>query len=186
LPPPDRRATPSFAADLIPLFGLDERTRYLSTAPLYHAAPLRASLAVTAAGGTVIGMRQFDAAEALRLLCTQRITHSQWVPAMFQRLLKLPDAVRRAFQAPLHRVALHAAAPCPPPLKRAMIEWWGEILVEYYSGSEGVGFTMIGTQEWLTRPGSVGRAVKGVPHVLDDEFRELEPGRTGRIFFSGV
>jgi acyl-CoA synthetase (AMP-forming)/AMP-acid ligase II len=186
LPPADRRATPSFAADLIPLFEFDEGTRYLSTAPLYHAAPLRASLAVTAAGGSVFGMRKFDAAEALQLLAEHRITHSQWVPAMFQRLLKLSEAVRRDFRAPSHRMALHAAAPCPPPLKRSMIEWWGAILVEYYSGSEGVGMTLIGTQEWLSHPGSVGRAVKGTPHVLDDEFRELAPGRTGRIFFSGV
>ena len=186
LPPVDQRATPTFAADLVPLFGFDEGTRYLSTAPLYHAAPLRASLAVTAAGGRVIGMRKFDAAEALQLLATQRITHSQWVPAMFHRLLKLPATVRRDFRAPLHRAALHAAAPCPPPLKRAMIDWWGPILVEYYSGSEGVGLTLIGTRDWLSHPGSVGRAVKGVPHVLDDDFRELAPGCTGRIFFSGV
>ncbi|MEX3957425.1 AMP-binding protein [Trinickia sp. EG282A] len=186
LPPADQRATPTFAADLIPLFGFDHGVRYLSTAPLYHAAPLRAALAVTAAGGCVIGMRKFDAAEALQLLATQHITHSQWVPAMFQRLLQLPESARRDFRSPLHRVALHAAAPCPPQVKRAMIDWWGPILVEYYSGSEGVGLTMISTQEWLTHPSSVGRTVKGVPHVLDEEFRELAPGCTGRIYFSGV
>lgn len=186
LPPADQRATPSFAADLIRLFGFDEGVRYLSTAPLYHAAPLRASLAVTAAGGCVIGMRKFDAAKALQLLVTQRITHSQWVPAMFLRMLELPESARRNFQAPLHRVALHAAAPCPSSLKRAMIDWWGPILVEYYSGSEGVGLTMISTQEWLSHPGSVGRTVKGVPHVLDEDFHELAPGCTGRIYFSGV
>ena len=134
LPPPDRRATPSFAADLIPLFGFDEGTRYLSTAPLYHAAPLRASLSVTAAGGSVIGMRQFDAAEALRSLATQRITHSQWVPRDVPALAGSCPALCAAFRARRCTAwRCMQAAPCPPPLKRAMIEWWGEILVEYYS-----------------------------------------------------
>src|SRR4029434_10014674 len=114
-----------------------------STAPLYHAAPLRFALAVTAGGGTMHVMERFDAELALRLLGEEDITHSQWVPAMFQRLLQLPAARRAAFRAPQHRSAVHGAAPCPAALKRAMIEWWGPILLEYYSGSEGVGLTLI-------------------------------------------
>jgi long-chain acyl-CoA synthetase len=186
LPAADYRGTPPFAADLIGLFGFDESVRYLSTAPIYHAAPLRTLLAVTAAGGTVVAMTKFDAKEALQLLTEHRITHSQWVPTMFRRLLQLPADAKRAFAAPHHVMAIHGAAPCPVPVKRAMIDWWGPILVEYYSGSEGVGLTMIDSREWVEHPGSVGKARKGVPHVLDDDGNELPPGRVGRIFFSGV
>jgi acyl-CoA synthetase (AMP-forming)/AMP-acid ligase II len=186
LPDPATVGPPSFAADLLSIFGFDEHVRYLSTAPLYHAAPLRFALAVTAAGGFVRSLGRFDALAALQALSEDRITHSQWVPAMFQRLLALPDTDRRDFRAPAHRLAIHAAAPCPMPVKRAMIEWWGPILYEYYSGTEGVGLTGIDSHEWLAHPGSVGRTLKGVPHVVDDDDVELPPGSTGRIYFSGV
>lgn len=185
--PADWRGTPPFAADLIQLFGVaGNDVRYLSTAPLYHAAPLRFALAVTAGGGTVHVMERFDADQALRLIEEQAITHSQWVPAMFQRLLALPADGRAALRAPAHRCAIHGAAPCPVPLKQAMIEWWGPILVEYYSGSEGVGLTLIAAAEALDHPGSVGRARKGVLHIVDDEGIELPTGRTGLVYFSGV
>lgn len=181
------RGTPPFAADLIALFGVGgEDVRYLSTAPLYHAAPLRFALAVTAGGGTVHLMDRFDAGDALALIEAGRITHSLWVPAMFQRLLALPAEHRARFAAPAHRCAIHGAAPCPPQLKRAMIEWWGPILLEYYSGSEGVGLTMIDSHEALAHPGSVGRARKGVLHVVDESGRELPPLATGLVCFSGV
>lgn len=186
LPDPSYAGPPTFAADLISLFGMDASMRYLSPAPLYHAAPLRFSLSVTAAGGTVFAMRKFDASSALRMLAEHRITHSQWVPTMMQRMLHLPQQERDAFRAPDHRVAIHAAAPCPPPLKRAMIDWWGPILLEYYAGSEGVGSTVIDSHEWLRRPGSVGRAKRGTIHVIDDDSNELPSGKVGRIFFSGL
>ena len=183
----DWRGTPPFAADLIELLGLaGENVRYLSTAPLYHAAPLRYSLSVTAGGGQVVVMQRFDAEQALRLIEQHGITHSQWVPAMFQRLLALPAPMRQRFRAPAHRCAIHAAAPCPVALKRAMIDWWGPVLVEYYAGSEGVGMTLIDSTEALQRPGSVGRAVKGSLHVVDDAGNELPAGATGLICFSGV
>lgn len=185
--PPDWRGTPPFAADLIALFGVGGRdVRYLSTAPLYHAAPLRFALAITAGGGCVHVMDRFDADQALALLARERITHSQWVPAMFQRLLALPEARRTAFRAPDHRVAIHGAAPCPVAVKRAMIDWWGPILLEYYSGSEGVGLTMIDSHEALAHPGSVGRARKGRLHVVDDDGRDRPPGETGLVCFSGI
>ena len=185
--PVDYRGTPPFAADLLTLFGLgDDPVRYLSTAPLYHAAPLRFALAVTAGGGTAYVMERFDADGALHLLEQEAITHSQWVPAMFQRLLQLPAARRAAFKAPKHRSAVHGAAPCPPALKQAMIEWWGPILVEYYSGSEGVGLTLIDSAEALAKPGSVGRVRKGTLHIADESGNEVTTGATGLICFSGV
>ncbi len=185
--PADYRGTPPFAADLLTLFGLgDDPVRYLSTAPLYHAAPLRFALAVTAGGGTLHVMERFDADQALRLLEQEEITHSQWVPAMFQRLLQLPAARRTAFSAPMHRSAVHGAAPCSPAVKQAMIDWWGPILVEYYSGSEGVGLTLIDSTEALVHPGSVGRVRKGTLHIADESGNELAAGATGLICFSGV
>ncbi len=185
--PADYRGTPPFAADLLTLFGLgDDPVRYLSTAPLYHAAPLRFALAVTAGGGTVHVMERFDADHALRLLEQEKITHSQWVPAMFQRLLQLPASRRAEFSAPMHRSAVHGAAPCSPAVKQAMIEWWGPIVVEYYSGSEGVGLTLIDSAEALAHPGSVGRVRKGTLHVADASGNALPPGATGLICFSGV
>lgn len=185
--PPNYRGTPPFAGDLLTLFGLgDPDVRYLSTAPLYHAAPLRFALAVTAAGGTAHVMERFDAGEALDLLERHAITHSQWVPAMFQRLLELPAERRAAFAAPSHRCAIHGAAPCPPALKKALIEWWGPVLLEYYSGSEGVGLTLIDSQESLAHPGSVGRPRKGTLHIADEAGHALPAGTTGLVCFSGV
>ncbi|MEQ1806578.1 MAG: AMP-binding protein [Burkholderiaceae bacterium] len=181
------RGTPPFAADLIALFGVGgTEVRYPSTAPLYHAAPLRFALAVTAGGGTVHVMEHFDAGAALDLIETERITHSQWVPAMFHRLTALPEARRAALSAPAHRCAIHGAAPCPPELKRTMIQWWGPILLEYYSGSEGVGLTLIDSTEALAHPGSVGRARKGTLHIVDEAGRDLPAGSTGLVCFSGV
>jgi fatty-acyl-CoA synthase len=187
LAPADFAGTPAFAADLHVLFGLGEPdVRYLSTAPLYHAAPLRFALAVTAGGGTVHVMDRFDAEEALQLLERYAITHSQWVPTMFQRLLALPSERRRSFDAPQHRVAVHGAAPCSPAVKHAMIDWWGPILIEYYSGSEGIGLTLIDSAQALRKPGSVGRARKGVVHIVAADGSELPAGETGVVYFAGV
>ena len=184
--PTDPSGPPPFAGDLLSIFAIDAGSRYLSTQPLYHAAALRFGLAFTAAGGTVHVMPRFDAGAALDILERDRITHSQWVPTMFRRLLALPAERRAAFRAPEHRCALHGAAPCPVPVKRAMIEWWGPIVQDYYSGSEGVGLSTITSADWLERPGSVGRCVKGELHVLGDDDSELPAGEVGRLFFSGV
>lgn len=184
--PQSRQPCPAFAADLIALFHISSDSKYLSTAPLYHAAPLRFGLSFLAAGGSVVVMPTFSVELALGLLESERITHSQWVPTMFKRLLEVDEVRRSAFRAPAHRTALHAAAPCPLPIKRAMIDWWGPILEEYYSGTEGVGLTALSSQEWLAHPGSVGRAKKGTLHVLGDGDEELPAASTGRIFFSGT
>lgn len=186
LPAADYDGPPAFAADLISIFQLDADSRYLLTGPLYHAASLRAVLAVTSSGGSAICLQKFDAEGAMRTIMAQRVTHSQWVPTMLQRMLRLPEDVRKSYHAPQHRLAYHAAAPCPVTVKQAMIAWWGPIIMEYYAGSESVGMTVINSQEWLAHPGSVGRPVRGVPHILDDDWNELPAGQAGRIYFSGL
>ena len=167
------------------LMGMDEHTVYLSPAPLYHAAPLRYTMRVLELGGQAVIMERFDAETALALIERHRVTHSQWVPTMFGRLLKLPEEVRRRHDLSSHRLAIHAAAPCPVPVKHAMLDWWGDILMEYYAGSEGCGTTMISSQEWRLRPGSVGRPTTGQLHIVDDAGQELPVGEIGQVYFSG-
>ena len=165
------------------LFGMDAGTVFLSPAPLYHAAPLRWAMTVQRLGGTVVAMRKFDAVTALALLAEHRVTHSQWVPTMFTRMLALPE---RPVNPPSHVCAIHAGAPCPADIKRRMMTWWGPIFQEYYSGTEAVGFTHITSAEWLERPGSVGRAYGSAIHILDKDDRPLPPGATGRVFFESA
>lgn len=182
--PPD--VLPAFARDLIPLFNLGAGTRYLSTQPLYHAAALRFVLAISAVGGMSVIQPKFDAARALELIDTYRLTLSQWVPTMFRRLLALPETTRAGFSGASQLRALHGAAPCTPTLKRRMFDWWGPILTEYYSGSEGVGLTLIDGPEWLAHPGSVGQTVKGELQILGLDDTPSPVGETGRVFFSGT
>jgi fatty-acyl-CoA synthase len=165
------------------VFAMDADTVYLSPAPVYHAAPLRFCGGVHACGGTVVMLERFDPVKALEAIDRFGVTHSQWVPTMFIRMLKLPDEQRAALDGSTHRVAIHAAAPCPPDVKAAMIDWWGPILVEYYSSTEGNGITVISSQEWLDHPGSVGRAMLGVARVCDDEGDELPIGEIGTVYF---
>jgi acyl-CoA synthetase (AMP-forming)/AMP-acid ligase II len=169
------------------IFGLEASDRYLSPAPLYHAAPLIFSTAQHRIGATAVVMRRFESELALRMIQDQRITTSQWVPTHFRRMLDLPEDVRKSFDLSSHRTAIHAAAPCPVPVKRAMIEWWGPILWEYYGGTEGGG-TLVRSDEWLEHPGSVGRHwAGGTVHILDEEGNEIsEPHREGLIYFEGA
>lgn len=164
---------------------MDERAVYLSPAPLYHAAPLRYTLRALDLGGQAVIMGRFDAEQALALIARYRVTHSQWVPTMLRRLQMLPPEVKQRYDLSSHRVAIHAAAPCPVPLKQAMLDWWGDILLEYYAGSEGCGTTMITSQEWRERPGSVGRAISGQIRIVGDDGQELAPGEIGQVYFSG-
>ena len=169
---------------LMGMFGFNEDDRYLSPAPLYHAAPLAFSTAQHRLGATTIVMRSFDAEQALRLIQDQKITTSQWVPTHFRRLLHLPEEVRSRYDLSSLRVAVHAAAPCPVPVKQQMIDWWGPVVLEYYAGTEGGG-TLIRSEEWLEHQGSVGRHwAGGTLHILDEDGNEiLEPGREGAIYF---
>ncbi|MBE7187819.1 acyl-CoA synthetase [Jatrophihabitans endophyticus] len=156
---------------------------YYSAAPLYHAAPLRFGGFVHRTGGTLVIAERFEPETALADIERFAVTHSQWVPTMFVRMLKLPAEVRGRHDVSSLQVAIHAAAPCPVGIKRQMIEWWGPILQEYYSSTEANGVTLIGPQEWLDRPGSVGRAALGVIHICDDDGVELPTGEIGTIYF---
>jgi fatty-acyl-CoA synthase len=165
------------------LYGFSDDMVYLSPAPLYHAAPLRFSMSVQRTGGTVIVMEHFDPAEFLRLVSTYKVTHTQVVPTMFVRMLKLPEEERSGYDVSSLRTVIHAAAPCPVEVKRQMIEWWGPIIFEYYAGTEGNGSTIITSEQWLAHPGSVGRSSVGVVHICDETGSELPTGETGAVYF---
>ncbi len=181
---PERTAAEGFELrQQVNRYGVGPDTVYLSPAPLYHAAPLGYVLSVLAWGGTVVMMERFDAEQAIALIEQYRITHSQWVPTMFVRMLKLPAQARSGRDLSSHKVAIHAAAPCPVEVKRQMIEWWGPILYEYYAGTEGSGSTFITSEDWLEHPGSVGKAALGVLHVCDENGAELPTGEAGLIYF---
>lgn len=184
----ENRDAPDWDMTWKSLYGFDTDTIYLSPAPLYHAAPHGYAIRRTIGeGGTAVVMAKFDPLRALELIERYRVTHSQWVPTMFVRLLALPEAVRGGFDLSSHRCAIHAAAPCPVAVKHRMMEWWGPILWEYYAGSEGVGTTVAAPQDWMARPGTVGRPVNGVTlHICDDDGRELPVGEVGRICFEGA
>ena len=156
---------------------------YLSPAPLYHAAPIGWCTTAQRLGGTVVVMEKFDPEHALQTIEKYKVTDSQWVPTHFVRMLKLDPEVRTRYDLSSHQRALHAAAPCPVPIKREMIEWWGPIINEYYAGSEGIGMTLIKAEDWLTHPGSVGKAIHGTLHVCDAEGEELPAGQDGLLFF---
>ena len=168
---------------LASLFGYDADTRYLSPAPLYHAAPLRHSMVTMKMGGTAYIMDRFNAEGSLRLIEEHRITHSQWVPTMFVRILKLPKEKRGHFDLSSMTMAVHAAAPCPIDIKQQMIDWWGEIIHEYYAGTENNGFAAITSAEWLKHPGSVGKVKLGIPHICDEAGEELPVGSEGEVYF---
>ena len=156
---------------------------YLSPAPLYHAAPIGWCSAVHRLGGTVVMMEKFDPEHALQTIEKYGVTDSQWVPTHFVRFLRLPQEIRGKYDLSSHQRAIHAAAPCPVPIKREMIEWWGPIIVEYYAGSESIGMTMIHSPDWMTHQGSVGRPIHGILHVCGPNGEELAAGEDGLIFF---
>ena len=185
LPGPD--GSWSQAATLAALhdrYGMTEESIYLSPAPLYHSAPFVFTMAGLRLGMTSIVMEHFDPEWALELIQNHRVTHVQMVPTMFLRMLKLDPEVRNRYDVSSLQCAVHAAAPCPVDVKRQMMEWWGPIIWEYYAGTEGVGGTIIGPEEWLRHPGSVGRPLSPV-HILDEDGEELPTGHAGAIYFEG-
>jgi long-chain acyl-CoA synthetase len=176
-------APTSFAMLVQGLYGAGEDTTYLSPAPLYHAAPAGWTTTIHRLGGTTVVMERFDPLEALALIERYRVTHVQFVPTHLVRMLKLPAADRERFDLSSLQVVVHAAAPCPPDVKRAALDWLGPVVHEYYSGSEGVGFCAIGPEEWLAHPGSVGRSLTGAVHIVGSDGEELPPGEDGEVWF---
>jgi long-chain acyl-CoA synthetase len=176
---------PNILAPLMTAVGITGDSVYLSPAPLYHTAPSYWSLVVQSMGGTTVVMEKFDPERALECIQRYGITHGQFVPAMFVRMLKLPDAVRDSYDISSLQRVVHAAAPCPVEIKKQMIDWWGPIIDEYYASSEAVGASFIRAEDWLTHPGSVGRPLVGVPHILDDDGTELPAGEVGEIYYEG-
>lgn len=177
-------------ADPLPLYNFlkdlwryREDMTYLSPAPLYHSAPQAAVGLTIRMGGTVVIMERFDPEHYLELVAQYQVTHSQLVPTMFSRMLKLPEQIRSGADLSSLEVAIHAAAPCPVQVKEAMIDWWGPIILEYYGATEGLGFAACDSEEWLAHKGTVGKIVLGELHILDEEGNEMPPGESGELWF---
>jgi long-chain acyl-CoA synthetase len=156
---------------------------YLSPAPLYHSAPQAAVNLTIRTGGTAIIMESFDPEHYLELVEKWRVTHSQLVPTMFSRLLKLPETVRQRYDLSSLEIAIHAAAPCPALVKDDIIKWWGPIVHEYYGATEGLGFTACNSTEWLAHRGTVGKVLFGELHILDENMRPRPAGTPGTVWF---
>jgi len=166
-------------------FKFGPHVKYLSPAPLYHAAPLAYNMVNMIFGGTSYIMSKFDAEKSLAVIEKFKTNYSQWVPIMFVRMLKLPEGVREQYDVSSMKLALHAAAPCPIEIKEKMIDWWGPVIFEYYGASEGNGMTAITSQEWLTHKGSVGKAFVANLLILDDDGNEVPRGKIGNVYFEG-
>jgi acyl-CoA synthetase (AMP-forming)/AMP-acid ligase II len=183
-PPGERPTGIEFLAKM--LWGATDTSTYLSPAPLYHSAPLRFTMAMHRIGGTVVVMEHFDPIEMLRLIERYKVTHLQVVPTMLVRLLKVPEADRTQFDLSSLQAVIHAAAPCPVPVKQQMIDWWGPVIYEYYAGTEGQGFVHCNSEEWLAHPGTVGKSILGPLHICDEEGAELPSGESGTIYFESA
>lgn len=166
------------------LYKVDGDSVYLSPAPLYHAAGVNYTMAIHRIGAATVMVPKFDAEEVLRLIEQYRVTHAQFVPTMFVRMLKLPKEVRESYDVSSLKWVVHAAAPCPVDVKQQMFEWLGPIIYEYYGGTEGFAGATIGPEEWLAHPGSVGRPLTTV-HVMGEDGQELPVGEAGELFFEG-
>jgi long-chain acyl-CoA synthetase len=166
-------------------YWMDSEAVYLSHAPLYHTAPSVWSMSAQAGGITTVVMEKFDAEGTLDAIERHRITHAQFVPVMFVRMLKLPEKIRDSYDLSSLKRVMHAAAPCPVQIKKQMIDWWGPIVDEYYASSEAHGSTLISAEDWLAHPGSVGKPMMGGVHILDENGTELPPNQPGEIYFEG-
>jgi long-chain acyl-CoA synthetase len=166
------------------IYGISANSIYLSPAPLYHAAPLRWCMAAHKLGATVVVMEKFEPESYLEAIEKFKVTDSQLVPTMFVRMLKLPEAARTAYDLSSLKMAVHAAAPCPVAIKQQMMDWWGPVIFEYYAGTEGNGFCSITPQEWLAKPGSVGKALLGELRIADEDGTLLPAGESGTVFFA--
>ncbi len=180
----DPSAAPVLIAQNLLVRDLGPGSVYLSPAPLYHSAPLVYSMSVQRLGATVVVMEHFDARACLEAIQTYRVTHAQFVPTMFVRMLQLPEDERLSYDVSSLQFVVHAAAPCPVHVKQRMLDWWGPIIDEYYAGTEDIGSSYITAAEWLAHPGSVGRPLQEV-HIVGEDGDEVAPGETGTVYFAG-
>ena len=167
------------------LYSADEESIYLSPAPLYHSAPMGFNTGFLALGATSIVLEKFDPEAALEAIEKYKVTHSQWVPTMFIRFLKSDPEIMDKYDLSTHKIAIHAAAPCPVEVKEKMIDWWGPIIHEYYAGTEFNGFVACNSEQWLAHKGTVGQSLLGPVHILDDDQNEVPTGEEGTIYFEG-
>jgi long-chain acyl-CoA synthetase len=174
---------PNVLSALLMAIGMNSDAVYLNPAPLYHTAPCLWSMSALAMGATVVVMEKFDPEQGLDCIQRHRVTHGQFVPAMFIRMLKLPEAVRNSYDVSSLQRVIHAAAPCPVDIKKQMIDWWGPVVDEYYSSSEGAGITFISADDWLKHPGSVGKPLLGEAHIIDEDGDDVPAGQAGQIYF---
>src|SRR3984885_2576367 len=177
VPPADAPGMMSALVD----FWMDRDATYLSPAPLYHTAPSVWSVTSPGGGITTGVMEKFDAEGALDAIQRHRVTHGQFVPAMFVRMLKLAEDVRDSYDLSSLKRVMHAAAPCPVQIKKQMMDWWGPIIDEYYASSEAIGSTLITAEDWLAHPGSVGKPMMGGVHILGQDGNEQPPNQPGEI-----
>jgi long-chain acyl-CoA synthetase len=168
------------------LLGMEQDDIYLCPAPLYHSAGIAWTTGVQAFGATVVVMEKFDAEQFLAVIEREHVTHTQVVPTMMVRVMKLPEEVRSRYDVSSLKMMLHAAAPCPVDVKRQMIEWLGPIVSEFYGATESIGTTWINSEEWLAHVGSVGRSTMGPIHICGEDGAELPPGQAGLIYFELV
>jgi long-chain acyl-CoA synthetase len=178
--PQQREAVQGLIAEI---FQLGEGERTVIPAPMYHTAPNVYALSVATRGMDMTIMPRFDAEEFLRIVAEQRVSVVQMVPTHFVRLLALPEEVRARYDLSSLRWVVHAAAPCPPEVKRAMIDWLGPIVAEYYGGTETGPVVFCTSEEWLAHPGTVGRPLeRAVVEILDEEGHKLPRGESGEVY----
>ncbi|HEX9066570.1 MAG TPA: AMP-binding protein [Streptosporangiaceae bacterium] len=168
------------------MFGFRAGMTYLNPAPLYHSAPQASVGASLRMGCTTVVMEHFDAEQWLALVERYKVTNCQMVPVMFGRLLRLPDDVKARYDTSSLECIVHAAAPCPVPVKQAMIDWLGPIITEYYGATEANGFTFCDSAQWLAHPGTVGKVILGELLILDEMGEPCPTGADGTIWFRGA
>jgi long-chain acyl-CoA synthetase len=180
-PTPEQSASAERLRALI--YGLKPGVRALLPGPLYHSAPNSFGLRAGRLGGALVLMPRFDPEAFLRLVQDERVDTVFMVPTMFVRLMKLPEAVRRKYDVSSLRHVVHAAAPCPAEVKRAMIEWWGPVIYEYYGSTESSALTFANSGDALNKPGTVGKVLSGVElRFLGDDGDPLPQGEIGEIY----
>jgi long-chain acyl-CoA synthetase len=167
----------------VEVWGFGPDMRVAITGPFYHSAPNAYALASLGMGAEVVLMPRFDPEDLLRMIERHKLTHMHMVPTMFVRLLKLPEAVRKRYNLSSLRWVIHAAAPCPPDVKQAMIEWWGPVIHEYYGSTEAGLVTHCDSHEWLKHRGTVGRTTQACKmRILGDDGKDVAPGQIGTIY----